>query len=95
MSLDDFDALLKRVRLVANDRYYAVLPEPNKPKYLNELIADAESKGAKVVNGLGKQQAGPFVRPSVLYPVTKEMRVWHEEQFGPLCPVGTFSLFVK
>ena len=65
------------------------LPEPNKPSYLRELIADAEAKGAKVVNGLGKLENGPFVRPSVLYPCTSAMRVWTEEQFGPLIPIAT------
>ena len=34
------------------------LPEPNKPKYLVELIDDATSKGAKVCNGLGGQANG-------------------------------------
>ncbi|EOD05025.1 glyceraldehyde-3-phosphate dehydrogenase [Emiliania huxleyi CCMP1516] len=66
------------------------LPEPNKPAYLRELIADAKSLGAKVVNQLGEQEAGPFVRPTVLYPVSEKMRVWHEEQFGPLVPVVPF-----
>jgi len=69
------------------------LPEPNKPKYLQELIEDATGKGAKVVNGLGGLANGPFVRPSVLYPCNKEMRVWKEEQFGPLIPIATFSSF--
>ena len=69
------------------------LPEPNKPKYLTDLIEDATSKGAKVVNGLGGLQNGPFVRPSVLYPCSKEMRVWQEEQFGPLIPIAPFSTF--
>ena len=69
------------------------LPEPNKPKYLTDLIEDATAKGAKVVNGLGGQQNGPFVRPSVLYPCTKEMRVWQEEQFGPLIPIAPFTTF--
>jgi glyceraldehyde-3-phosphate dehydrogenase (NADP+) len=69
------------------------LPEPSKPKYLAELIDDAKAKGAKVCNGLGEQQAGPFVRPTVVCPVTKEMRVWQEEQFGPLIPITGFSSF--
>merc|ERR1711988_1442146 len=69
------------------------LPEPNKPKYLTELIEDAVSKGAKVCNGLGGQQNGPFVRPTVVYPCTKDMRVWQEEQFGPLIPIASFSTF--
>merc|ERR1711988_1437236 len=36
---------------------------------------------------------GPFVRPTVLYPVSKEMRVWQEEQFGPVIPIAPFSAF--
>lgn len=69
------------------------LPEPAKPKYLAELIDDAKGKGAKVCNGMGEQQAGPFVRPTVVCPVTKEMRVWKEEQFGPLIPIASFGSF--
>ena len=69
------------------------LPEPNKPKYLTELIDDAVAKGAKVANGLGGQQNGPFVRPTVVYPCNKEMRVWQEEQFGPLIPIAPFTTF--
>ena len=69
------------------------LPEPSKPKYLAELIDDAKAKGAKVCNGLGEQQAGPFVRPTVVCPVSKDMRVWQEEQFGPLIPITGFSSF--
>jgi len=69
------------------------LPEPSKPKYLAELIDDAKAKGAKVCNGLGEQQAGPFVRPTVVCPVNKEMRVWQEEQFGPLVPIAPFSTY--
>merc|ERR1719326_1002181 len=58
------------------------LPEPNKPKYLTELIEDAKAKGAKVCNGLGEQQNGPFVRPTVVCPVTKEMRAWASSRTG-------------
>ena len=32
-----------------------------------------------------------FIFPAVLYPVSKEMRVYNEEQFGPLVPVKPFS----
>lgn len=69
------------------------LPEPNKPKYLSELIADAKEKGAKVANELGEIQAAAFVRPSVLYPCDNRMQVWVEEQFGPLIPVARYSTF--
>jgi len=69
------------------------LPEPNKPAYLKELIDDATSKGAKVVNEKvgGGLLVNSLMKPAILYPVTEEMRAWHEEQFGPVIPVGVFS----
>jgi glyceraldehyde-3-phosphate dehydrogenase (NADP+) len=67
------------------------LPEPDKPKYLNELVEDATSKGAKVINERGGETDRSLVFPSVLYPVTKEMRAFHEEQFGPLVAIGKYS----
>lgn len=49
------------------------------------LVADAIAKGAKVLCG-GKAQ-GPCFPPTVLYAVTPEMRVYHEESFGPLASI--------
>jgi glyceraldehyde-3-phosphate dehydrogenase (NADP+) len=67
------------------------LPEPNKPAYLAECIADAEAKGAKVINEGGGTAVGSFVYPAVLYPVNAEMKVYEEEQFGPLVPIVPFD----
>lgn len=67
------------------------LPEPQKPAYLKELIADAAAKGAQVVNSNGGQANESFVYPAVVYPVTKEMKLYTEEQFGPVIPVVTFD----
>ncbi len=63
------------------------LPEPGKLDYLSTLVSDAIDKGAKVVNPSGGQARGSFFYPAVLYPVTPAMRVYHEEQFGPVVPV--------
>ncbi|QVM89170.1 NADP-dependent glyceraldehyde-3-phosphate dehydrogenase [Pseudomonas entomophila] len=63
------------------------LPEPGKVDYLDGLVADATSKGAKVLNEGGGQSRGSFFYPALLYPVSRDMRVYHEEQFGPLVPV--------
>lgn len=63
------------------------LPEPGKLDYLSTLVSDAIDKGAKVVNPSGGQAHGSFFYPAVLYPVTPAMRVYHEEQFGPVVPV--------
>jgi vanillin dehydrogenase len=49
------------------------------------LVDDAVAKGAKMLCG-GKAQ-GPCYVPTVLFGVTPEMRVYHEESFGPLAPI--------
>ena len=67
------------------------LPEADKPAYLTELIRDAEREGARVMNEAGGTVNGSFFYPALLYPVNERMRVYHEEQFGPVIPVISFS----
>jgi glyceraldehyde-3-phosphate dehydrogenase (NADP+) len=67
------------------------LPESGKPAYIQELIDDALAKGAKIMNKKGGKHFKNFIWPAVLYPVTKEMRVYQEEQFGPVIPVLSFK----
>ncbi|NDP26810.1 MAG: NADP-dependent glyceraldehyde-3-phosphate dehydrogenase [Flavobacterium sp.] len=67
------------------------LPEKDKPAYVQELIEDAVSKGAKVMNQKGGELLDNFIFPAVLYPISKEMRVYHEEQFGPVVPIISFK----
>ncbi len=67
------------------------LPEPQKPAYIQELIDDAVSKGAKILNKKGGEHSDNYIWPAVLYPVTKDMRVYKEEQFGPIIPLVPFS----
>lgn len=67
------------------------LPEPNKPVYLKECIADAEAHGAKVVNPGGGESLESFVYPAIVYPVNDKMKLYTEEQFGPIIPVAAFD----
>jgi acyl-CoA reductase-like NAD-dependent aldehyde dehydrogenase len=67
------------------------LPEENKFNYLNNCIADAESKGAKIMNENGAIQNGTLFFPAVLYPVTEGMKLYREEQFGPIVPIVSFK----
>lgn len=67
------------------------LPEPNKPAYLTELIEDAKLHGAKVINEHGGENFKSIFFPALLYPVNSKMKVWHEEQFGPVVPVVPFE----
>jgi glyceraldehyde-3-phosphate dehydrogenase (NADP+) len=65
--------------------------EKGKTDYLRELVSDAVAKGARVVNPAGGTVCGSFFFPAVLYPVRPDMRVYHEEQFGPVIPVLSFD----
>lgn len=67
------------------------LPDPKKPAYLRELVDDALAKGATVVNAGGGEVHGRVFTPALLSPVGTTMRVYHEEQFGPVVPVVPFS----
>lgn len=67
------------------------LPEPGKPEYIQELIDDAIKKGAEIINEKGGERSENFIFPAVLFPVTKEMRVYQEEQFGPVVPIVPFK----
>jgi glyceraldehyde-3-phosphate dehydrogenase (NADP+) len=63
------------------------LPEPGKVDYLNGLLDDAIAKGARVINPGGGAHRQSFFYPALLSPVTPAMRLYQEEQFGPLVPV--------
>jgi len=63
------------------------LPEPGKSEFLSGLLSDAVAKGARVVNAGGGESRESFFYPALLYPVNAQMRVYQEEQFGPLVPV--------
>jgi glyceraldehyde-3-phosphate dehydrogenase (NADP+) len=67
------------------------LPEPDKPAYIQELIDDALDKGAKILNAKGGEHSDNYIWPAVLYPVTKDMKVYEEEQFGPVIPILSFE----
>lgn len=67
------------------------LPELNKPEYLKECIDDAVSHGAKVINKNGGQTLETFVYPAIMYPVNSNMKLYREEQFGPIVPVVPFD----
>lgn len=67
------------------------LPEPGKVDYLKGLVADAEKYGAKIVNDDGGETLETFFYPAMIYPVNDKMRIYYEEQFGPVIPIASFS----
>ncbi|HET9903943.1 MAG TPA: NAD-dependent succinate-semialdehyde dehydrogenase [Xanthobacteraceae bacterium] len=59
---------------------------------VEEHIADAVGKGARVITG-GKRHklGGTFFEPTVITNVTPQMKVAREETFGPLAPLFRFE----
>ena len=59
---------------------------------VEEHVADATAKGARIALG-GKRHAlgGTFYEPTVLLDVNPDMRITHEETFGPVAPLFRFE----
>ncbi|KAL7489005.1 hypothetical protein ACHAW6_014568 [Cyclotella cf. meneghiniana] len=83
----------------ADGKYSQITPLPNKSRieYMKALIQDAVSKGATIINENGGKIVGgddsesTLMIPAVLYPVTPEMRIYEEEQFGPVVPIAPYE----
>jgi succinate-semialdehyde dehydrogenase/glutarate-semialdehyde dehydrogenase len=59
---------------------------------VEELIADAVSKGARVRAGGDRHElGGNYFQPTVLTDVTPDMKITHEETFGPVAPIYKFE----
>ena len=67
------------------------LPEANKTEYLTGLVEDAQKNGANVANPSGGQYYKTVFFPTVLTDVSEKMRIFHEEQFGPIVPIVKYS----
>jgi aldehyde dehydrogenase (NAD+) len=67
------------------------LPEAGKTDHMTALVEDAKAKGARVVNQDGGSVAGTLFYPAVVYPVEEGMKLYREEQFGPVVPVMPFE----
>jgi len=95
--LDKFSAAVDQLKMGLpweKDVEITPLPEPGKPDFLRELIEDALKKGAKIVN---KRQGvdRTFVAPTIIYPANASMRIFTEEQFGPVVPVVSLKNVLK
>jgi glyceraldehyde-3-phosphate dehydrogenase (NADP+) len=67
------------------------LPDRAKTETMMAYVADAVAKGAKVMNPEGGEDALTLYRPAVVYPVTEGMKLYREEQFGPIVPIMPFD----
>jgi glyceraldehyde-3-phosphate dehydrogenase (NADP+) len=67
------------------------LPEPNKVAQMQDFVSDAVAKGARVMNKGGATACASLFVPAAIYPVVEGMRLYREEQFGPLVPIMPFD----
>ncbi|MBI5127749.1 aldehyde dehydrogenase family protein [Candidatus Roizmanbacteria bacterium] len=60
---------------------------------IKSQLQDALDKGAEIVaqTKLSKDLKGAFFPPTLLSHITPDMKVWHEEVFGPIFPIITFK----
>jgi len=59
---------------------------------LVEQLEDAKAKGAKIICGGNKPIEGEnYFEPTIVINVTRDMRIWNEEVFGPILPIVSFK----
>ncbi len=64
------------------------LVNKNGLKTIEEQVSDAVEKGAEILTG-GKRigDKGFFYKPTIIKNITKKMRIYHEETFGPVASI--------
>jgi glyceraldehyde-3-phosphate dehydrogenase (NADP+) len=67
------------------------LPGPHRTAYMNEAIENAQAQGARVINEGGGAFCNTLYQPALVYPVREGMKLYREEQFGPVVPVMAFD----
>ena len=81
-------------------KFSSITPLPGRGRidYMRMLIEDAIEKGARIVKknggmvvGEGDANESTLMVPAVLYPVKRGMKIYEEEQFGPVVPVAPYD----
>ena len=96
---DDFVARVEKSagkiypKLGDNEQYTSIVSDGHYTR-INALLEDAEAKGAKIVRVNPKDESlegGRKIAPTLVLDVTEDMTIMHEEIFGPVMPVVTYS----
>ena len=98
-----FDEVVNRLKAEVEKK---IVGDPENPKtdmgslvakrqldLLESQVKDAVEKGAKIICGgnIPKNLNGAFYEQTILTNITREMRVWKEEVFGPVLPIISFK----
>ncbi len=100
---NSFDEIVSKLSLLAES---SVLGDPANPdttlgpvvserilKKLEEQVAEAVAKGAKICAGgmRPEDKEGAFYKATIVTNISTDMKIWKEETFGPVLPVVSFS----
>ena len=92
---EKFAAAAAKLRVgpgTAKDVFIGPMIDMNAVEKVEEHIGDATAKGASVMLGGKRHQlGGQFFEPTVLANCNEQMKVAHEETFGPLAPLFRFE----
>ncbi|KKL05489.1 hypothetical protein LCGC14_2605520, partial [marine sediment metagenome] len=83
-------AALKVANGLAKDCDIGPLIYPQAKQKVQQLVADAITKGAKRV-GVSAELSGNYYAPVILTGVTAEMDIYHQEVFGPVASIIAFD----
>jgi glyceraldehyde-3-phosphate dehydrogenase (NADP+) len=72
------------------------LPNQNRIQFLKARIDDAIKKGATITNTnggniIGGNTTSTLMIPAIVYPVKPNMKLYTEEQFGPIIPIVPYD----
>jgi glyceraldehyde-3-phosphate dehydrogenase (NADP+) len=67
------------------------MTDPARVPYLQELVEDAVRQGSRVVNRNGGRSLRSLFVPTLLFPVDSRMKIYWEEQFGPVIPLVPYD----
>ena len=81
-------------RLIDNENYTSIINESHTLRLL-DLVEDARSKGARVVEFGSPSEDKRKLPMYLLFDVHPSMRVMSEEIFGPILPVLTYSAITE
>ncbi len=100
---DIYDKVVERIASIFSAKTIGIAEDKNTEigplaakrqlELLISQVEDSKQKGAKIITGGSSLEAklgGAFFEPTVLTGITRDMRVWKEEVFGPVLPVVKF-----
>ncbi|MBT0812002.1 aldehyde dehydrogenase family protein [Litoribacter ruber] len=78
-------------KAIAKSKDYARIINERHHKQLSRLLSDARLKGASIFFGGDTDEEENYLEPTILTQVTEAMDIMHEEIFGPILPVVTYT----